>query len=236
MFLPRLLISPSQIPKFPHISRSSRHSYDNFEAQLPLWLKTLHFWRKNVGKLNCFRSNLPDLEIEICRIVASTVKFGGLDMLSRSQDLTETPWDLLWTKDCVLQKWSRFGWLFLIDTMSKCRMFLLNSSSSESTMSSPSSPELPVTWSLSPLAEAALVYLHPCLKGRYIGRFFVRGHHLTKPKKGFPRQQLPSTLQERRRVESWWRQNSGRRFCLQHWNGKMWCNFSTNHVTQEAEA
>lgn len=151
---------------------------ESLEAQLPLWLKTLNFWRKNVGKPSCFRSTLPDLEIEICRILDSMVKFGGLDMVARSRDLTETPWDLLWTRDCILQKWSCFGWLFLIDTMSKCRF--LTSTLQVPNRHSHLHPraDLPVTWSLSPLAEAALVYLHPRLKRSLHRSFFlVRGHH-----------------------------------------------------------
>ena len=91
------------------------------QLQAFLWqfwsLKTLNFWM--LENLTVVVLNLPDLEIEICRIVDSMVKFGGLDMLARSQDLTETPWDLFWTKTASC-KMIVFLMAVLKCTMSKC--------------------------------------------------------------------------------------------------------------------
>lgn len=55
----------------------------------------------------------------------------------------------------------------------------------------------------------------------------MRGHHSTNPKKGSQGNNchLPSKKKGEFKVDE--RQNSGRRFCLKQWNGKMWCNFST---------
>lgn len=185
MFLPRLLIFPSQIPRFPHISRSSRHSYGNFWSPAPLWLKTLNFWRKNVGKPNCFGSNLPDLEIEICRVEDSMVKFAWSYYFWTRQGgkVTGSHWD---TMGYVLNKRLHLAKMIVFRMVVSDRYHVkmsdvLNSTPQVQNRHShlhPAAGSPQRTWSLSPLAEAALVYLHPLIK-RSLHRsvFFVRGHH-----------------------------------------------------------